>query len=153
MQVHIGTPTIRADLRPHRKTCIWLREFLVMDLLNYFLSLQANFLLLNIITNYFTTTVCNFSGGVLTKHILKNISGESSFSKSCSYRNATSLKRDLDTGVFLQVCKQLFYRTTVNKCVLKKLHQICFLVNLMKFPTKIFSQSTSQDTVSLYCKD
>ena len=58
-----------------------------MDLLNYFLLLQANFLLLNIITNYFTTTVYNFFGGVLTKQILKNIPGESSFSKSCSYRN------------------------------------------------------------------
>ena len=50
-----------------------LEGFLVKGFLSYFLLLQINSLLLRIITKYFTTIVCNFSRGVLTKHILKNI--------------------------------------------------------------------------------
>ena len=74
-----------------------LEGFLVKGFLSYFLLLQINSLLLRIITKYFSTIVCNFSRGVLTKHILiKQV-----FSKTCSYRIATSLKRDFDTGVFL----------------------------------------------------
>ena len=49
--------------------------------LKLLLLLQTNFLLLRITANYFTTTAWNFSRGVLTKHILKNIRGESTFSK------------------------------------------------------------------------
>ena len=82
-----------------------------------FLLLQTNFLSWQIITNYFTTTLCNFSRGVLIKHILKNIQGEPTLSKTCSYRTATSLKRVFATGVFLRVCKQLFYRTPVNNFI------------------------------------
>ena len=86
-----------------------LSGVLAKDFLNYFLLFQINFFLLHIITNYLTTTVCNFTRSVLTKHISKNIRGESTFSKICDYRTATSLKRDFDTDVFLWVCKQLFY--------------------------------------------
>ena len=102
-----------AGLRSHRNECIWLSGHLVKDFLNCFLLLQTNFLSWQIITNYFTTTLCNFSRGVLIKHILKNIQGESTLSKTCSYRTATSLKRVFATGVFLWVCKELFYRTPV----------------------------------------
>ena len=47
------------------------------------------------------TAVRSFSTRVLTKHILKNIHGDSVFRKTCHYRTATSLKRDFDTVVFL----------------------------------------------------
>ena len=106
-----------ADLRSHRNECIWLSGHLVKDFLNCFLLLQTNFLSWQIVTNYFTTTLCNFSRGVLIKHILKNIQGEPTLSKTCSYRTATSLKRVFATGVFLRVCKQLFYRTPVNNFI------------------------------------
>ena len=82
-----------AGLRSHRKTCVWLSRDLVKGFLNNFLLLQTNFLLLHIITNDFTTAVCNFSRIVLTKYILKNIRGEFTFSKTCSYRTAKPLKR------------------------------------------------------------
>ena len=85
--------------------CAWLSRVLVKDFLNYFLLLQINFLLSHIITSYLTTTVCNFSRGVLTKHILKNTRWESTFSETSSFRTATSLKRDFSTGVFLWVYK------------------------------------------------
>ena len=50
-------------------------------ILKLLLLLRTNFLLLHITVNYFTTTVFNFSRGALTKHILKNIGGESTLSK------------------------------------------------------------------------
>ena len=111
-----------ADLRSHRKTCIWLSRDLIKNFLNHFLLLQTNFLSLHNITNWFTITVCNFSRGVLTKYFLKNIRGESTFSKTRSYRTATSLKRVFATDVFLWVCKQLFYRTPVNNSWKSSLH-------------------------------
>ena len=117
MQVLIGTRTISwseiSQVNVHG---------LVQDFLNYFSLLQINFLILHIITNYSTTGVCNFSRGVLTRHILKNIRVEYTFSKTRSYRTATSLKRDFDTGVFLWVYKQLFYRTPVINLCKRRLH-------------------------------
>ena len=75
----------------------WLSGVLVKDFFNYFLLLHINFLLLHVITNHLTTKVCNFSRGVLRKHILKNIRREYTLSKTWSYRTATPLKRDFDT--------------------------------------------------------
>ena len=108
---------------------------------------------------------------------LKNIRGESTLSKTCSYRTPTSVKRDF-TQVFPErlqtaqhVKNRLHYRVAVPKnftnwqentrdrvlyiivagkkasiFTKKKLHQPCFLVNLMKFSWKIFWESTSQGT-------
>ena len=117
MQVLIGTRTISWSEISQENV-----HGLVQDFLNYFSLLQINFLILHIITNYSTTGVCNFSRGVLTRHILKNIRVEYTFSKTRSYRTATSLKRDFDTGVFLWVYKQLFYRTPVINLCKSRLH-------------------------------
>ena len=87
---------------------------LVKNFLNHLLLLQSNFWLVHIITKHFTTTVCSFSWHVLTKHILTKIQEGSTFSKICSHRKATTIKWDFHTGVFLWVCKQLFYKTPVN---------------------------------------
>ena len=104
--------------------------------------------------------------------------GESTFSKTCSYRTARSLKRDFNTSVFLWVWKQLFYRTPVKSTWESILHYkvavpknfknrqkkvnsfilsfrvrspailLIKYVNFMKFSRKIFSQNFSQSTIS-----
>ena len=62
-----------------------------------------------------------FFRGVLAKQILKNIRGESTLSKTCSYRTPTSVKRDF-TQVFPErlqtaqhVKNRLHYRVAVPK--------------------------------------
>ena len=169
-QVHVLSVLKRsAGLRSHRKTSIWLSGDLVKDFLNYFLLLQTNFLLLHIITNCFTTTVCNLSRGVLTKHIR----GGSTFSKTCSYRAANSLKRVYNKKLWKQFTLQrkLFYvpknftnwqentRDIVSfiltlqgrrpQILLKETLSNMFSHKFEEVFQKIFPQSTSQATISL----
>ena len=59
--------------------------------LKLFLLLRTSFLSLYIITNDFTTAICDFLRGILAKRILKNFRGKSNFSKTWSYRTATLL--------------------------------------------------------------
>ena len=80
-----------SDVRPH-----WYsKDQLLSDLTGKRVWLNG------VLAKDLTTALRNFSTGVLTKHILKNIRGDSAFSKTCSNRTATSLKRNFDTVVFL----------------------------------------------------
>ena len=80
-----------AALRSHRKKCMVERSF------------SYGFLKLFFILTELTTTF--YKRGVGTKHVLKDIWGESAFNKVWKYRTAKWLKRDFDTGVFMWVCK------------------------------------------------
>ena len=82
-----------AALRSHRKKCMVERSF------------SYGFLKLFFVFTDLTNTFYDFPRGVVTKHVLKDIWGESAFNKDCKYRAATGLKRDFDTGVFLWACK------------------------------------------------
>ena len=63
----------------------------------------------------------------MTKHAFKNIRGESAFSKACSYRDATLLKRErlrrrcfpINLRIFSD---QRFYRPPVNNTCKSRLH-------------------------------
>ena len=79
-QMHCSLVLKRSgDLRSHRKGCIWLSGVLIKDFLDIFCYRLIFYYYVLAITNYFITTVCNFSRVVLTKHNLKNIRGESVF--------------------------------------------------------------------------
>ena len=96
-------------------------------------SFGYGFLQLFFIFTDLTITFYNFSRGVVTKHVLKDISGESAFNKVSKYRAATWLERDFDTGVFMWACKCFQNRFCTEHLWTARVKLICIIKFVFSF--------------------